>query len=103
MHARWRTIDGGARVNAKKRLLPDIHTFCKMVSMVNEDGRRVKITMLNTVLTFPVVTMPWEALVKACKDMEILNLIDGAHGIGHIDLAHLGRVGSDFFTSNSFK
>jgi selenocysteine lyase/cysteine desulfurase len=47
--------------------------------------------------------MPWEALVKACKDLEILSLIDGAHRIGHIDLAHLGSVGPDFFTSNCCK
>src|SRR5436305_13887016 len=32
--------------------------------------------------------------------MEILRLIDGAHGISYIDLAHLGSVGPEFFTSN---
>jgi selenocysteine lyase/cysteine desulfurase len=32
-----------------------------------------------------------------------LSLIDGAHGLGHIDLSHLGEVGPDFFTSNCYK
>ena len=59
--------------------------------------------LIDTVLTFPGARMPWEALVQACKDMGILSLIDGAHGIGHIDLSHLGEVGPDFFVSNCHK
>jgi selenocysteine lyase/cysteine desulfurase len=47
--------------------------------------------------------MPWETLVQACKEMNILSLIDGAHGIGHIDLSHLGEVDPDFFVSNCHK
>lgn len=59
--------------------------------------------MFDTVLTFPGVRFPWEALVEACKKLQILSLIDGGNGIGHIDLRHLGRVGPDFFTSNCYK
>jgi hercynylcysteine S-oxide lyase len=59
--------------------------------------------MFDTVLTFPGVRMPWETLVRACKDLAVLSLIDGAHGIGHIDLKRLGNVGPDFFTSNCYK
>lgn len=57
----------------------------------------------DTVLTFPGARMPWEALVQACKELNVLSLIDGAHGIGHIDLGHLGEVGPDFFVSNCYK
>src|SRR3984957_4655753 len=80
-----------------------VQKFIERVRDVNQSGRKVKIAMFDTVLTFPGVRMPWEALVKACKTWSILSLIDGAHGIGHIDLSHLGEVGPDFFTSNCYK
>jgi selenocysteine lyase/cysteine desulfurase len=59
--------------------------------------------MFDTVLAFSGARCPWEALVKACKSLGILCLIDGAHGIGHIDLTSLGEVGPGFFTSNCYK
>ena len=70
---------------------------------VRQQGRRARIAMFDTVVTFPGVRLPWEGLVKACKDLNVLSLIDGAHGIGHIDLTHLARVDPDFFTSNCYK
>jgi selenocysteine lyase/cysteine desulfurase len=66
-------------------------------------GKKIKVAMFDTVLTFPGARFPWEALVKVCKSLGILSLIDGAHGIGHIDLTNLGQVGPDFFTSNCYK
>ena len=80
-----------------------VQKFREMVKKLDRDGRKVKIAMFDTVLTFPGVRMPWEALVEACKDLGVLSLIDGAHGIGHIDLTELGKVGPDFFTSNCYK
>jgi selenocysteine lyase/cysteine desulfurase len=77
--------------------------FHEMVEKVKQTCRTVKIAMIDTVLTFPGVRMPWEALVVACKELGILSLIDGAHGIGHIDLTKLDEVGPDFFTSNCYK
>ena len=81
-----------------------------LISMVREtvkrltaQGRRVRIAMFDTVATFPGVTLPWEGLTVMCRELEVLSLIDGAHGIGHIDLTKLGEVGPDFFTSNCYK
>jgi hypothetical protein len=59
--------------------------------------------MFDTVLTFPVVRMPWEEMVAVCKQMNMLSLINSAHGIGQIDLTHLGKIGPDFFVSNCHK
>lgn len=80
-----------------------LEKFHHTVSEVEGSNRRVKVAIFDTVITFPGVRMPWEALVEACAESKILSLIDGAHGIGHIDLTHLGKVGPDFFTSNCYK
>ena len=44
--------------------------------------------------------MPWEDLVAVCREMEATRLIDGARGIGLIDLTHLGKAYPDFFVNN---
>jgi selenocysteine lyase/cysteine desulfurase len=77
--------------------------FRDAVGRLRREGLNVRLAMFDTVLTFPGVRMPWEDLVAACKDVEVLSLIDGAHGIGQIDLTHLGQVSPDFFVSNCHK
>jgi len=77
--------------------------FREMVGLMQGQGKKVRLAMFDTVLTFPGARMPWEDLVAACKELEVLSLIDGAHGIGHINLTHLGKVGPDFFVSNCHK
>ncbi|KAF7883921.1 hypothetical protein EAF00_011233 [Botryotinia globosa] len=69
------------------------------VEQLRGNGRNIKAAIFDTVVTLPGVTFPWEVMVKVCKDLGVLSLIDGAHGIGHIDLSHLGQVGPDFFVS----
>ncbi|KUJ09207.1 PLP-dependent transferase [Mollisia scopiformis] len=73
------------------------------VGKVRQEGKRIRLAMFDTVLTFPGARMPWERLVAKCKELEVLSLIDGAHGIGHIDLRELGKVAPDFFVSNCHK
>ncbi|TID20638.1 DNA ligase 4 [Venturia nashicola] len=73
------------------------------IAKLRGQGKTVRLCMFDTVLTFPGARLPWEALVRVCKEMDVLSLIDGAHGIGHIDLSHLGEVGPDFFVSNCYK
>lgn len=77
--------------------------FRKRATDLIRQRKNVKLAMFDTVLTFPGVRVPWEELVTACKELGILSLIDGAHGIGHIDLTHLGKVKPDFFVSNCHK
>jgi selenocysteine lyase/cysteine desulfurase len=77
--------------------------FRDKVAELTNAGKNVKVAMFDTVLTFPGARVPWEDLVGACKKLGVLSLIDGAHGIGHIDLTHLGKVSPDFFVSNCHK
>ena len=80
-----------------------VQKFRDTVKAIQTGGKRVKIAIFDTVLTFPGVRFPWEALVKSSQELGVLSLIDGAHGIGHIDLTELGEVGPDFFVSNCYK
>jgi selenocysteine lyase/cysteine desulfurase len=80
-----------------------LRRFGEAVTRLRKEGANIRLAMFDTVLTFPGARMPWEDLVAACKDVGILSLIDGAHGIGMIDLTHLGKVGPDFFVSNCHK
>lgn len=66
-------------------------------------SNRIRIALFDTVLTFPGARFPWETLVRICREQGVLSCIDGAHGIGHIDLSHLARAGPDFFVSNCYK
>jgi hercynylcysteine S-oxide lyase len=77
--------------------------FHLAVEGLRAQGRKAKLAMFDTVSTFPGVLFPWEMLVQACKTLGIISLIDGAHGIGHISLRHLGQVCPDFFITNCYK
>ncbi|OTB09562.1 hypothetical protein M426DRAFT_316115 [Hypoxylon sp. CI-4A] len=77
--------------------------FRKAIIEIHSQGRSVKLAMFDTILTFPGVRFPWESLISICREYSILSCIDGAHGIGHIDLRHLAHAGPDFFISNCYK
>jgi hercynylcysteine S-oxide lyase len=62
----------------------------------------VKIAFFDTVASGPGVRMPFEKLAEICREEGVLSMIDGAHGVGHVDL-DLSKVGADFFTSNCHK
>jgi hercynylcysteine S-oxide lyase len=80
-----------------------VRRFRLAVDGVKAQGKNPKLAMFDTVLTFPGARFPWEALVATCKELGIMSFIDGAHGIGHIDLTNLGHVGPDFMVSNCYK
>ncbi|KAI1141571.1 aminotransferase family protein-like protein [Hypoxylon sp. FL0543] len=80
-----------------------IERFRKAILEIQGQGMSVKLAMFDTVLTFPGVRFPWERLVPICREYGILSCIDGAHGIGHLDLHHITHVKPDFFISNCYK
>jgi len=79
------------------------HLFRSTVQRLRQGGKKAKIAMFDTVVTFPGVRLPWEDLTQTCRELNIMSLIDGAHGIGHVDLTNLTNVDPDFFTSNCYK
>ena len=64
--------------------------------------RRVKVALFDAISSMPAARWPWERLVQVCKANGVLSCIDGAHGIGAIDL-DLTKSDPDFFVSNCHK
>jgi selenocysteine lyase/cysteine desulfurase len=72
------------------------------VKDVESKGGRVKVAIFDTVVSMPGVRMPFERLTEKCKELGVLSCIDGAHGVGHVDI-DLGKLDPDFFVSNCHK
>ncbi|TQV99585.1 aminotransferase family protein [Cordyceps javanica] len=77
--------------------------FRAAIQNIKASGRVPKLAMFDAVLTFPGARFPWETLVTVCREHGVQSFMDAAHGIGHIDLEHLGSVGPDFMVSNCYK
>jgi selenocysteine lyase/cysteine desulfurase len=79
-----------------------IAEFTRKVQEVEKAGGKVKIAIFDTIVSMPGVRVPFERLTRACKDLGVLSCIDGAHGVGQLDL-DLGGLDPDFFVSNCHK
>ncbi|KAK0609678.1 aminotransferase family protein-like protein [Bombardia bombarda] len=77
-------------------------------AVLKDDGtgrkKRIRLAIFDTIVSGPGVRVPWERLVKACRERGILSMIDGAHAIGHIDMTHTASgVKPDFLVTNCHK
>ncbi|EHA47913.1 hypothetical protein MGG_17802 [Pyricularia oryzae 70-15] len=78
--------------------------FKKGIQDCRAAGKRPRAAVIDTVSSIPAVRLPFEALVQVCHDEGILSIVDGAQGVGMIDLKHLGtQVKPDFFITNCHK
>ncbi|KAK3306320.1 pyridoxal phosphate-dependent transferase [Chaetomium strumarium] len=69
---------------------------------VEKEGKRPRVCLFDVVSSNPGVRFPFEAITAACRERGILSLVDGAQGVGMVDL-DLGAVDPDFFVSNCHK
>lgn len=76
--------------------------FKRVVKKEQDAGNNVKVAIFDTIVSMPGVRVPFERLTAACKELGVLSCVDGAHGVGHIDL-DLGKLDCDFFVSNCHK
>lgn len=78
------------------------HLFEKTIVSIKNNGQTPKLAIFDTISSLPGVRMPFQRLVKICRDHGVLSLLDGAHGVGQIQL-DLTNVDPDFFLSNCHK
>ena len=79
-----------------------LSAFSSAVAASKQAGKRPKVCIFDVVSSLPGMRFPFEAMTAACRAAGILSLVDGAHGIGMVDL-DLGNLDPDFFISNCHK
>lgn len=79
-----------------------VQAFRNAVSEVEAEGKRARLCIFDVVSSRPGIVFPWQAMIKACKDLGILSMVDGAQGIGMVTL-DLRAADPDFFVSNCHK
>lgn len=79
-----------------------VAAFHDAVNASRDAGKRPKICIFDVVTSVPGVRFPFEALSAACRETGVMSLVDGAQGIGMVDI-DLGQTDPDFFVSNCHK
>lgn len=79
-----------------------LQLFEDAVKTEEEKGNRVVVCLFDTLSSMPAMRLPFERLIKACKEEGIYSLVDGAHGVGQLDL-NMKELDPDFFVSNCHK
>ncbi|KAK3290422.1 pyridoxal phosphate-dependent transferase [Chaetomium fimeti] len=95
----------GARSIALKYPCEDGEVVARFVAAVEaslREGKRPRVCVFDVVSSLPGVRFPFEAVTAACRERGVLSLVDGAQGVGMVDI-DLGAVDPDFFVSNCHK
>ncbi|KAJ3497370.1 hypothetical protein NLG97_g1958 [Lecanicillium saksenae] len=79
-----------------------VRRFLETVAVVRNEGLTPRIALFDTIVSQPGIRFPFEKLIAECRRHDILSLVDGAHGVGHIPL-DLATLAPDFFVSMAQK
>ena len=79
-----------------------VSRFHQTVEIIRQRGEEVKVAVFDVISFQPGVRMPFDSLVRSCKQLNILSCVDGAHCIGQLPI-DLAELDPDFFVSNLHK
>ncbi|EQK99883.1 aminotransferase family protein (LolT) [Ophiocordyceps sinensis CO18] len=79
-----------------------LDAFREAVRGVEADGKRARVCVFDVVSSRPGVLFPWVDMTKACKELGVISMVDGAQGIGMVPL-DLTAADPDYFVSNCHK
>ncbi|KAJ6265054.1 hypothetical protein Dda_1209 [Drechslerella dactyloides] len=79
-----------------------IADFKAAVADIRAAGKKPKVVLFDTVSSMPGMRFPWEKMIVAARENDVLSVIDGAHGVGNIKI-DLTEHQPDFFVSNCHK
>ncbi|GHJ85264.1 hypothetical protein NliqN6_1666 [Naganishia liquefaciens] len=65
-------------------------------------AQRVRMVVVDSIVSLPGVIMPWERIVDLCKEYDVLSLVDAAHHLGQLPV-DLKQSQPDFWLSNCHK
>eukprot|EP00455_Lapot_gusevi_P053609 TRINITY_DN8402_c0_g2_i4.p1 TRINITY_DN8402_c0_g2~~TRINITY_DN8402_c0_g2_i4.p1 ORF type:complete len:481 (-),score=39.06 TRINITY_DN8402_c0_g2_i4:51-1418(-) len=63
---------------------------------------RIKVAVFDHITSNSAVVLPIQALVEVCRKRGVMTVIDGAHGLGCLDL-DLKKLDADFYVANCHK
>ncbi|KAF5678332.1 isopenicillin N epimerase [Fusarium heterosporum] len=79
-----------------------IRRFEETVKKIEAEGKRARICTFDVVSSRPGVVFPWEEMIKTCRRLNVISMVDGAQGVGMVKL-DLTAADPDFFVSNCHK
>ncbi|KAE8660180.1 putative L-cysteine desulfhydrase 2 [Hibiscus syriacus] len=80
-----------------------VHEFRQALQRGKQNGRRVRLAVIDHVTSMPTVVIPVKELVTICREEGVDQVfVDAAHGIGCVDV-DMKQIGADFYTSNLHK
>ncbi|KAG7195273.1 uncharacterized protein KQ657_003799 [Scheffersomyces spartinae] len=79
-----------------------VDVFEAEIKTAKDAGETVKACVFDLVSSMPAIRLPFEDLVALCRNHDVLSVIDGAHGIGMLEL-DLDKLAPDFLVLNLHK
>ncbi|KAL6008854.1 hypothetical protein ACLOJK_022080 [Asimina triloba] len=77
--------------------------FRRALSMGKENGRKVRLAVIDHITSMPSVLIPVRELTRICREEGVERVfVDAAHAIGNVEV-DVKDIGADFYTSNLYK